>query len=293
MDENRADDHDLIMRRLGVGLRFKAGAQSPQHYRAVWISDFHLGTRSCKADALLDFLRSHFAETLYLVGDIVDGWNAGRSWFWSPAQNGVVHEIVNWGRRGARVFFLPGNHDRLNLELVESLCCPIGIQSEMVHQTADGRRMLVMHGDQFDTSLSSANSLSRMGGQAYTLALRVNDWYSRERFKLDRSLRAYLKRPLTKAVSYLTATHFDEKKLIHAARRHRADGVICGHSHRVEQRLLGPIWYMNDGDWVDNCTALVEHHDGLLNLIRWALPETNAVDFNDSGLPLTNAEVCL
>jgi UDP-2,3-diacylglucosamine pyrophosphatase LpxH len=282
VDEIRGADRNLLMREYPSGLKSAPDAGSIRYYRSIWISDFHLGTRSCKADALLDFLRSHQAETLYLVGDIVDGWNSGRSWYWSPAQNAVVREIVNWGRRGTRVVFLPGNHDRLNLELVENLCCPVAIQPELVHRTADGRRMLVIHGDQFDASLSSVNSLSRMGGQAYTLALRINDWYTRERFKPDRSsLRAYLKRPFTKAVSYLTTTYFNEQKVVQMVRRHRADGVICGHSHRVEQRLLGPIWYINDGDWVDNCTALVEHHDGLLHLIRWALPETPAIQFNE------------
>ena len=292
MGENRVADQHPAVREYRTACRFAPTAESSRCFRSIWISDFHLGTKSCKAYALLAFLRSHYAETLYLVGDIVDGWSSGRCWHWSLAQDLVVREIVNWGRRGARVVFLPGNHDRLHLDLVTTLCAPITIQSELIHRTADGRRMLVTHGDQFDVSLSSVNSLCLMGGRAYTLALRVNDWNRRERFKLHRcSLRAYMKRSLSMAVSCLTATRFNDREVVETARRHRADGVICGHSHRVEQRLLGRIWYINDGDWVDNCTALVEQHDGALRLLRWALPEDAAIESNEPGPVSTGAEV--
>jgi UDP-2,3-diacylglucosamine pyrophosphatase LpxH len=294
VNEVRVGDGDIVEEKYRDARRSTSGAKATRYCRSIWVSDFHLGTRSCKADALLDFLRSHYAETLYLVGDIVDGWNAGRSWYWSPAQAAVVREIVNWGQRGARVVFLPGNHDRLSLDLVDHLFGRITIQSDLIHRTADGRRMLVTHGDQFDASLSSFDSLPLMGSQAYTLALRINDWNIRERFRLDhRTLRAYLKRPFSKAVSYLTATRFNERKVVHTVRRHRADGVICGHSHRVEQRLFGPIWYINDGDWIDNCTALVEHHSGLLNLLRWTLPEASPSASDEHEAALTKSEASL
>jgi UDP-2,3-diacylglucosamine pyrophosphatase LpxH len=286
VDENRVGNCETVVRTFRDAAGSTFGLESPRYCRSIWISDFHLGTRSCKADSLVHFLRSHRAESLYLVGDIVDGWSSGRSWYWSPAQNAVVREIVDWGRRGSRVVFLPGNHDRPDCDLVEHLFGPIAIQSELIHRTADGRRMLVTHGDQFDESLSSANSLPLMGGRAYTLGLRINDWYCRDRFKLERhSLRAYLKRPFTKAVRYLTTTRFNEQNVVETVRRHRADGVICGHSHCVEQRLFGSIWYINDGDWIENCTALVEDYNGSLHLLRWSLPEADRITSNEPKEP--------
>jgi len=183
---------------------------SASSFRSVWISDLHLGTKACKAGALLNFLQCHIAESLYLVGDIVDGWSHGRSWYWSGAQDAVVREIANWRHRGARLVFLPGNHDEMNLDLVEFLFGPISTHSEIVHVTADGRRLLVTHGHQFDDSLSSAGWVSRMGGQAYTLALRINEWSIRERLNRDRRLSTFLKRPVTRAVDYFAATDSDE-----------------------------------------------------------------------------------
>jgi UDP-2,3-diacylglucosamine pyrophosphatase LpxH len=250
------------------------------YYRSIWISDLHLGTRACKAEALLGFLRHHQADNLYLVGDIVDCWNLGGSWFWSEAQECVVREITMWRRQGTRVVFLPGNHDEFNTDLVQMLLGPILTQAALVHRTAEGRRMLVTHGHQFDSSLSSMRWLSMMGGSAYTMALRINEWYVRERFRTRKaSVSAYLKRRATKAVRYLTATGLDDRAVFDGVREHKADGVICGHTHRVEQRLIGPIWYVNDGDWVENCTALVENRDGTLRILQWRLDE----DGNDTG----------
>lgn len=239
-------------------------------YRSIWISDLHLGTRACKADILLDFLQHNKAENLYLVGDIIDGWNLGPSWYWSSAQNEVVEEIASWHRQGARVVFLPGNHDEPHTALVESLFGLIPIVPELVHRTAEGRRMLVTHGHQFDSSLSSSRWPSMMGSQAYAIALRIEQWHRRDRFNFaQRSLSSYLKRPITRAVQYFSATDMDERAVFERARQHKADGVICGHTHRVEQRLIGPIWYINDGDWVEGCTASVEDHNGALSLLRW------------------------
>ena len=241
-------------------------------YRSLWISDFHLGTRGCKAGALHAFLRTVEAEHLYLVGDIVDGWNLGPSWYWSGAQNDVVNEIVSWRRHGVKVTFIPGNHDQIGL--IESLLGVSPHCGELAHVTADGCRMLVVHGHQFDSSLSSARWLALIGSKAYGAALRINEWYFRERFggeRATRSLSGYWKAPVWSAVRYLTAVDLDEHGLFDFARKHKADGIICGHTHRAEQRLIGSIWYINDGDWVQNCTALAENHDGSLSLIRWDL----------------------
>jgi UDP-2,3-diacylglucosamine pyrophosphatase LpxH len=254
---------------------------SPRHaskvYRSIWISDFHLGTRGCKASALYSFLRSVKAENLYLAGDIVDGWNLGPSWYWSAAQNQVVAELAAWRRYGARIVFVPGNHD--DISLIESLLGLSPHRGELIHVTAGGCRLLVTHGHEFDSSLSSARWLSLMGGKAYSAALRINEWYCRERFRCSdapRFLSGYWKAPVRSAVRYLTTAHLDEQAVVEKARRHRADAIVSGHLHRTEQRLIGPIWYINDGDWVQNRTALAENHDGTLCLIRWGHDQPGA-----------------
>jgi UDP-2,3-diacylglucosamine pyrophosphatase LpxH len=237
-------------------------------YRSIWLSDFHLGTPRCQAELLLDFLRHHQAQKLYLVGDIVDGWNLGASWNFGDAQKAVVSEITAWRERGTCVEFLPGNHDQSSLELVESLLGLVPRRTELIHRTADGRRMLVTHGHQFDRAATSGRWLK--GRQAYSLAMRIHQWYAGEwihRCRHRRSVSAYLRHRVTRVIQYLT--DFDDRAVFEAARRERADGLICGHLHRAEQRLIGPIWYINDGDWVDSCTALVEDHTGALRLLRW------------------------
>jgi UDP-2,3-diacylglucosamine pyrophosphatase LpxH len=245
-----------------------AHADSRNLYRSIWISDFHLGTEACKAETLLDFLHHHQAEKLYLVGDIVDGWNPGRSWCFDSAQKAVAEEVRAWLRSGTHVEFLPGNHDQACLDLVETLLGLVPHRMELIHRTADGRRMLVTHGHQFDGSLTSGNWLK--GRQAYTIALRINQWYGQawaRRSQQPRSLSAYLRHRVKQVVEYLT--DFDDRAVFEAVRHHHADGLICGHVHRAEQRLIGPIWYINDGDWVQNCTALIEDYSGSLRLVRW------------------------
>ncbi|HUY19874.1 MAG TPA: UDP-2,3-diacylglucosamine diphosphatase [Candidatus Binataceae bacterium] len=255
-------------------------------YRSIWISDVHLGTRGCKAEALLHFLRQSEAENLFLVGDIVDGWNQGRWWYWSPAQRAVAREIARWRMRGANVVFLPGNHDQFHLDLVQKLIGRTPVATQMIHRTAEGRMMLVMHGHQFDESFNAARWPSLIGSRAYTMALRVNDWYNRERLRHSRRAR-WLKRRVNSVVRYLT--EFDrvafDRAVFETARRYRVDGVICGHSHQPEQRFLDQIWYVNDGDWVESCTALVENQDGALHLVLWGLKHGRAAQPN----PLTEA----
>jgi UDP-2,3-diacylglucosamine pyrophosphatase LpxH len=234
--------------------------------RSIWLSDFHLGTRGCKAGALLDFLRNHEAENLYLVGDIVDGWKAGPSWYWSAAQKCVVDEIRSWRRRGTRVEILPGNHD--DFSLLEALFGLLPSVDEFIHRTAEGRRMLVIHGHQFDGSLASARLWK--ASRAYTMALKINRWYNQELYERGDStgwLSASLKYRIKRSVEYFS--DFNDRPVLEAARRHRVDGVICGHVHRAEQRLIGPIWYINDGDWVHSRTALIEDYHGALQLLRW------------------------
>jgi UDP-2,3-diacylglucosamine pyrophosphatase LpxH len=245
-----------------------AKRKSRNSYRSIWISDFHLGTDACRAEALLDFLRHHQAEKLYLVGDIVDGWHPRRSECFDSTQKAVAAEIKAWRGVGTDVEFLPGNHDQASLDLVEALLGLVPRRAELIHRTADGRRMLVTHGHQFDGSLTSGNWLK--GRQAYTVALRIHQWYGRawvQRSQKPRSLSAYLRHRVKQVVEYLTG--FDDRAVFEAVRQHHADGLICGHVHRAEQRLIGPIWYINEGDWVQNCSALVEDYSGALRLLRW------------------------
>jgi len=244
-------------------------------YRAIWISDLHLGTRGCKAEELLDFLRRHPADNLYMVGDIVDGWNLGSSWYWSPAQAALCREIAKMRGQGTRVVFLPGNHDESNVAQVEHLFGRVEIAASLIHRTAEGRRMLVIHGHQFDGSLNPNRWMPMMGSQACATILRINEWYYRERArpgKRPSALSAYLKRRLRQALEYLT--DFADCAVYEAVRGYKADGVICGHIHRAERRLIGDILYVNDGDWVGSRSAIAEDHDGTLHLLRWGQRDT-------------------
>jgi UDP-2,3-diacylglucosamine pyrophosphatase LpxH len=236
-------------------------------FRSIWISDLHLGTRRCRARELLDFLDWHEAENLYLVGDIVDGWVTGPAWHWSREQGAVVRRIADWHRRGVRVVFLPGNHDEVSIDLAHALLGELPVASELIHRTADGRRMLVIHGHQFDGSFNPNRWMHVLGAQAYHQALRIDRWYSEEGMARGGAARpaSYFKRRLGKAIRYLT--DFGDRAVLQTARRHRTDGVICGHTHLPQRRLIGPISYINDGDWVKNCTALVEDYSGDLRLL--------------------------
>jgi UDP-2,3-diacylglucosamine pyrophosphatase LpxH len=264
-------------------------ARRTRRYRAIWISDLHLGTPRCQARPLLDFLRHCQPENLYLVGDIVDGWVWGPSWYWSPAQSAVVDEVARLYRLGVRVVFLPGNHDEFSHDLVQSLFGPVAIAEKLIHRTAEGRRMLVIHGHQFDGSLNPNRLLSVMGTQAYTTALRIDKWYNSHRLELDRrhgALAIYFKDRLRKAVQYLT--DFDDRSVLRTIRQHNADGVICGHIHRAEQRQIDSIWYLNDGDWVESCSAVVEEHDGALRVVRW----TAGDDDREEARPTLEPAIC-
>jgi UDP-2,3-diacylglucosamine pyrophosphatase LpxH len=238
--------------------------------RAIWISDVHLGTPMCKAEALLDFLRSHEAETLYLVGDIVDCWNVGPAWHWTPAQTKVVEEIARWHRSGVRVVFLPGNHDELNIDLVQTLFGTVGVRQELIHMTGEGRRMLVIHGHQFDGTLNPNRWFSWMGSQAYAPLLKINNWTQNKQSATVEGAVSLISRMtgrVRRAIEYMT--DFRESAVSEGARQRRADGVICGHIHRAEHREMGSILYVNDGDWVHSCTALVESLSGELRLVKW------------------------
>src|SRR5260370_37355598 len=241
-----------------------------RQYRTIWISDVHLGTRGCKAEFLLDFLRYNDARTIYLVGDIVDGWRLRKSWYWPQADNDVVQKLLRKVRHGARVIYVPGNHDEWLRDFVSLRFGGVEMAEEAVHVTADGRRLLVIHGDSYDLIVKNARWLALLGDGAYTLALWVNHHFNKMRraFGYDYwSLSAFLKLRVKNAVQYIGSF---ADALADEARRRDLDGVVCGHIHHAEIRDLGGVLYCNDGDWVESCTALVEHFDGRLAIVRWA-----------------------
>lgn len=238
------------------------------HYRSIWISDIHLGTRGCKADALLDFLKYTESDHLYLVGDIVDGWRLRRSWYWAQSHNDVVQKVLRKARKGTNVIYIPGNHDEALRAYVDNQFGGISVVKEAIHHTADGRQFLVLHGDEFDAVVRYANWLALLGDWAYNLALDANTWLNVARRRLGYpywSLSAYLKQRVKNAVSYIGRF---EEAVSEEARRRGVDGIICGHIHHAELREIRGITYANDGDWVESCTALVEHHDGRLEILQ-------------------------
>lgn len=250
----------------------------PLRYRTLWISDVHLGTKDSKAEALLDFLRCTESETLYLVGDIVDGWHIRRRWFWPQPHNDVVQKLLRKVRKGTRVVYIPGNHDAFARAYTGLDFGGVEVRLDALHTTADGRHLLVLHGDAFDGVVRLAPWLSHVGSWAYVAVLKLNRPVNRMRRALglpDWSLSAYLKRKAKRAVQYIG--DFGTAVADEAA-RHGVDGVVCGHIHAAEIRTFGDVAYYNCGDWVESCTALAERFDGRMELLRWPLvPHETAV----------------
>jgi UDP-2,3-diacylglucosamine pyrophosphatase LpxH len=265
---------------VGTALRF----------RSIWISDIHLGTRGCNAELLLDFLRSTESQYLYLVGDIVDIWRMRKSWYWHQEHNDVVQKLLRKARKGTRVIYIPGNHDENFRDFAGHRFGRVVVLREAIHVTADGKRFLVMHGDQFDGIVKYAKWLAFVGDRAYNYALAMNVWFNRARRSLGFpywSLSAYLKHKVKNAVEYISNY---ETAVVAEARRRGVDGVICGHIHTAEIRMFDDILYCNDGDWVESCTALVEHLDGRLEILHWAdMPHTERMSRVDARRPLEAA----
>lgn len=239
-------------------------------YRTLFISDLHLGTPGCQAQALLEFIKAHPSDYLYLVGDIVDGWQLRRRWYWPGLHNDVVQKLLRRARKGCRVVFVAGNHDEFARAFVGHQFGGIAVQQDAVHTTADGKSMWVTHGDQFDGVVQCAKWLAYLGDNLYEFTLRLNRHLNRWRARVGLpywSLSAYLKHRVKKAMMYVADF---EKAVAHEAWRRGHDGVVCGHIHRAEMRDIDGILYCNDGDWVESCSALVEHHDGRLELRYWS-----------------------
>lgn len=238
-------------------------------FRTIWISDIHLGTTGCQAGRLLEFLRATESETLYLVGDIIDGWQLKRRWYWDQTHNNVVQLVLKKAKKGTEVIFVPGNHDEAIRQFIDLDFGGIRVRDELVHTTAQGKRMLVLHGDRFDGVIACAKWLAYLGDSLYTVILKFNHWFNHWRARAGLpywSLSQYLKLKVKNAVNYISS--FEDALASEAARR-GLDGVICGHIHKPEIREIGGITYCNDGDWVESLSALVEEHSGQLRLVTW------------------------
>jgi UDP-2,3-diacylglucosamine pyrophosphatase LpxH len=256
-----------------------------REHRAIFLSDIHLGTRGCQAELLIDFLKYHEAEVIYLVGDIVDGWRLRRSWHWPQAHNDVVQKLLRKGRKGARIVYVPGNHDEFLRDYVGTHFGVVEVIEEPIHETIDGRRLLVLHGDRFDVVVRNARWLAHLGDWAYTAALGINTVFNQVRRKLGFpywSLSAWAKLKVKNAVSFIGDF---EAALAGEARRLGTDGVVCGHIHHAALRDLDGVTYMNCGDWVESCTAIVEHLDGSFEVVTWHRPAETA----DDALPTPKA----
>ena len=241
-----------------------------QRFRSVWISDLHLGTPGCQAHALLDFLKHVDAEHLFLVGDIIDGWQLRRHWYWPQAHNDVIQKLLRKARKGTRVIFIPGNHDEFARRYLGHDFGGIEVAEEWIHETADGRKLWVTHGDLFDGVIQCATWLAHVGDSLYEFTLKLNRYLNSLRARMGLpywSLSKYLKQKVKRAVSYVGDF---EAALAREARRRGAHGVVCGHIHHAELRDIDGILYANDGDWVESLTALAEHADGRLEIIDWA-----------------------
>ena len=261
------------------------GFRPKRRYRTVWISDIHLGTRGCNAELLVDFLRSIECETLYLVGDIVDGWRLRKGWYWPDSHNEVVRRLLKMSHRGTRVVFVAGNHDEMLRDYAGFSFGGVELALEAVHITADGRRLLVTHGDSFDGVVLYARWLAFLGDKAYDILLRANVLFNtlRRHLRLPYwSLSAFVKRKVKNAVQYVCS--FEEAVAREAVER-GFDGIVCGHIHCAEIRQIGEITYYNDGDWVESCTALVEDAQGVMSLIDWAA-ETASAERNIARMEL-------
>ncbi|MEM6490935.1 MAG: UDP-2,3-diacylglucosamine diphosphatase [Pseudomonadota bacterium] len=243
---------------------------TPQRYRTIWISDVHLGTRGCQADMLLDFLRETESDTLFLVGDIIDGWRLRKKFYWSQSHNDVIQKLLRKARKGTKVFFVPGNHDEFLRDYIGLQFGGVLLCRDFEYTMQDGRRFLICHGDEFDVVTRHHKWVAYLGDTAYTLLLWANTHLNYIRRKIGLpywSLSAYLKQKAKRAAEFISQF---ENALADEARRRGLDGVICGHVHHAERRRIQGVDYCNDGDWVESCTALVEHFDGRLEILYWS-----------------------
>jgi UDP-2,3-diacylglucosamine pyrophosphatase LpxH len=267
-----AGDHKLMPENTKTGFGSDLPSESepePRRYRSLFLSDLHLGAKAAQAGLLLDFLRHNDAETIYLVGDIVDGWKLRKGWHWPQAHNDVVQKLLRKARKGARVIYVPGNHDEFARDYTGLTFGGVDVVDQIVIETAAGKKMLVIHGDQFDIVVRNARWLAHLGDWAYDIAIAANTWFNRARrlFGVGYwSLSAWAKYKVKNAVNFIGDY---EHALADEARRRGVDGVICGHIHHATIKTIDGVLYVNTGDFVESCTAVAEHDDGALEILYW------------------------
>lgn len=239
-------------------------------YKSIFISDVHLGTKGSKAELLLAFLRDAECDNLFLVGDIFDGWRLKKNWYWTQDHSTVVQKILRMSRKGTRVYYIPGNHDEFMRQFLDHSFGNIELHNEMIYTGVDGKRYIVIHGDKFDIVTMNMKWLAHAGDWAYTALLNINTaiHWVRSYFRLPYwSLSKWAKHKVKEAVNFIGDY---EHSLTNYARIKNVDGVICGHIHSANMDVIDGVAYMNSGDWVESCTALVEHLGGTWEIINVA-----------------------
>ncbi len=283
-----------MSRESGLTIRIHAygwqDAMKTKHFKTLFLSDVHLGTAGCQAEMLVDFLREHDAEKIYLVGDIIDGWRLKRGWYWPQSHNDVVQKLLRKSRKGSEIIYIPGNHDEFLRDFLGTHFGGVEVRDRDIHETADGRKLLIIHGDQFDVVVRHAKWLAHFGDWAYVAALNINIVVNAVRRRLGFpywSLSKWAKLKVKEAVNFIGEF---EQALSKEAVEVGADGVVCGHIHHAVIGIREGIEYINTGDWVESCTAVVENHDGKLELIDWAQVTRERMISNtrlltDQGMP--------
>jgi len=240
-----------------------------KHYRTIFLSDIHLGTKGCQADRLLDFLKQHTCDELYLVGDIIDGWRMKSSIYWPQSHSNVLRRFLTLSKRGTRVVYVTGNHDEFLRKYSDLAIGNLELVDEAIHHTAAGERLLVVHGDEYDVITRYHRWVAWLGDRGYSLLMHLNRYLNRLRSRFGYgywSLSAYVKHRVKRAVNFISEF---EEAIAHQCRKQGYDGVVCGHIHHAEIRDLTGTTYMNCGDWVESCTALVEDERGSFQILEW------------------------
>ena len=241
------------------------------HYRTIWISDLHLGSTQCQADVLLDFLKFNESDKLYLVGDIIDFWSLSKKMYWPTSHNTIIQKVLRKARHGTQVIYVPGNHDENVREYDDYVFGDIVVKNSDVHVTVTGQRLLVVHGDEYDTIARYHKWIAKLGSKGYDFLLEANRWLRAIRHLFGQSshfsLAAYVKFKVKNAVQFISDY---EESIVATLRDERLDGVVCGHIHHAELKDMEGFFYINTGDFVESCTAIVETHAGEIRLIHWA-----------------------
>lgn len=246
-----------------------------QRYRTIWISDLHIGSTQCQADALLDFLKNTESEKLYLVGDIIDFWSLSKKMYWPRTHNTIIQKILRKARHGTQIIYVPGNHDENVRDYDNYVFGDIVVKNSDIHTTAKGERFLIVHGDEYDTIARHHRWLAQIGSVGYDWLIEINRGlrFLRRLLGIQShfSLAAFIKFKVKNVVQFISDY---EESIVRSLVDEGVDGVICGHIHHAEIKMIGDFWYINTGDFVESCTAIVEHFDGQLELIKWH-SETN------------------